>query len=79
MGWKSTIEISRRKAIAVVTAHLGEMTDEELGGMVELARGGDRHGYNYRVVPDEVIQRRMRLAAEGGGQYDWNWEPDYEG
>jgi hypothetical protein len=54
MGWKSTIDITRARAIEIIAdANLDELSDEELCDIVETIAGGENHGYNYRIV-DEV-------------------------
>jgi len=62
MGWKSTIDITRKTAIDLILSRLDrsiyeEMTDEELGDMVEnLGYGDDTdlpyYGYNFNVTDD---------------------------
>lgn len=55
MGWKSTIEMTRREmeqaAVAEMTPDLSDLTDDELTDLLEILRGGEKHGHNYRVVP----------------------------
>lgn len=54
MGWKSTIDITRERAIEIIAdANLDELSDEELCDIVEAIAGGENHGHNYRIV-DEV-------------------------
>lgn len=65
MGWKSTKTLTRRQAIAAITASLDktpydEMSNEELENMMYgLGIGDDLnkpyYGHNFTVVDDEVI------------------------
>lgn len=53
MGWKSTICMTRAEMERAVEAELegrGEPSDELLADLLELLRGGDEHGNNYKVV-----------------------------
>ncbi len=53
MGWKSTIEMTREQmevAVHESDRPLNELTDEELADLLELLRGGEDHGANYRVI-----------------------------
>lgn len=53
MGWKSTIDLSRSEAEAVfLSADLDKISNSDLATIVELIRGGDDHGHNYRVFFD---------------------------
>lgn len=61
MGWKSTITISRKEAIALVFKKLSEVhmsSDEELGDLLETLGYGDNtnlpyYGYNFLIGEDD--------------------------
>ena len=52
MGWKSTIDLTREEALAIARCGGGResMDDETLTELIEVLRGGEDHGYNYRIV-----------------------------
>ena len=57
MGWKSTLTISRDKAIAAITAEMSkvyQMSNSELGSIMGDTFGDDPdkpyYGYNFDVV-----------------------------
>lgn len=54
MGWKSTMHISRKKALELIQQRLLTATDKELGDAVEAIGYGDNpdldhYGYNFLV------------------------------
>lgn len=59
MGWKSTIDMTRAevayKAVQdAMSVDWSEFTDDQLADLLEVMRGGDKHGHNYRVMPCTV-------------------------
>lgn len=53
MGWKSTIDLTRKEAEDIMRSTLDDIasiSDEDLSEAVEAIRGGENHGYNYRIV-----------------------------
>jgi len=55
MGWKSTIDLTRKEAediLRVYLENLSQCTDEELAEAIEALRGGENHGANYRIVDE---------------------------
>lgn len=52
MGWKSTIDMTRKAMEEAVQAKFDVegLSDEELSELMELFMGGEEHGHNYRVV-----------------------------
>ena len=61
MGWKSTVDITRKEAIRLIFAKMADvhtMSDKELGELVELLGYGDDtklpyHGHNFNVTDVE--------------------------
>lgn len=60
VGWKSTVRMSRAEMEQEVLAELlkraadlGRLSDADLEDLLEQLRGGERHGDQYRVVPQE--------------------------
>lgn len=49
MGWKSTINITREKALSLIYENLDNLNDEDLAEILEIALGNDKHGYNYSI------------------------------
>lgn len=54
MGWKSTVDLTRKEAIEIITnADLDELSNEDLSTIVEAVNGGESHGHNYRIVDNK--------------------------
>lgn len=56
MGWKSTIDVTRQEALDALKNyldHLEQMGDDALAEALEVMRGGEDHGHNYRIVDKE--------------------------
>ena len=56
MGWKSTIDLTREEAEDILRAKIDDISscsDEQLEEAIEDIRGGEEHGYNYRIVNKE--------------------------
>lgn len=55
MGWKSTIDMTRAEMEQAVRDEVepdfSGISDDDLASILEVLRGGDEHGHNYRVVP----------------------------
>lgn len=57
MGWKSTVDITRKEAIRLIFTRMADvhyMTDNEIGSMLESLGYGDDtnlpyHGHNFNV------------------------------
>ena len=56
MGWKSTIDLTREVALSIVSSELNyeNISDDDLAELVELVRGGENHGHNYRIIPPDI-------------------------
>jgi len=57
MGWKSTIEITREKAIFLIMSQIHCASDDELGETLESLGFGENfeleyYGHNFNVVSD---------------------------
>ncbi len=52
MGWKSTIDMTRQEMEEAVQSYcdVENLSDEQLSDLLETLRGGEDHGYNYRIV-----------------------------
>jgi hypothetical protein len=51
MGWKSTIDVTREEALAMIReVDLEELDDALLAEILEAVLGGENHGHNYRIV-----------------------------
>lgn len=57
MGWKSTVDITRKAAVAAVIENLDHVSDHDLACMLEQSYGYDTHPYNYVIVPEETVER----------------------
>ena len=58
MGWKSTIERSREKALSLIMSRLYSASDEELSQTLESLGFGENdeleyYGHNFNVTSDE--------------------------
>ena len=53
MGWKSTIDLTREEAEAMLEGATEGASDEDLAEAVEAIMGGESHGANYRIVTKE--------------------------
>ncbi len=63
MGWKSTIDITRKDAIEQIkVAMLGisDLSNEQLANILEELLGGEHHGHNYTIVHERNCPYKWR-------------------
>ena len=57
MGWKSSKEISRKKAISKIYDHLEDLSNEELGDVMSTMFGDNPDlpycGYNFSIIEED--------------------------
>ena len=59
MGWKSTIDLTRKEAEDILRTELDDLasrSDTDIADAIEALRGGDEHGHNYRIVTEAMKQ-----------------------
>ena len=60
MGWKSTIDLTRKEAEEILLAYLEDLSsvsNDDLAEAIEAIKGGENHGHNYRIIEDNCNGR----------------------
>ena len=60
MGWKSTIDLDRQKAIMLINARLLNATNQELGNAMEALGYGENtdlpyYGHNFYITDEDNL------------------------